>query len=271
MASAQVKNSFTSIGEIDGSVEPSTLSLKLAVSETTLRYFVLSNTHQRVIFYGQYAIHHVSNVQELAQRITKILQKDEVLQLPFGQVTIGMDTNYSLLPFELLHLKNDNQHLQQCQNRLNIAYLKNETVEAALASQFPKADAAHVNSSFLNKLPLYLYSGTDKVFVNIAPGYFDFIRFKPDGTLIMMNRYSYKTETDFIYFVLLCCDELVINREETELVLIGEVSAKSKIHDACYRYFKNIQFIEPPQEITFSREFNDYDKHLHFNLYTLTA
>jgi hypothetical protein len=271
MASAQVKNSFTSIGEIDGSVEPSTLFLKLAVSETTLRYFVLSNTHQRVMFYGQYALHHVSNVQELAQRITKICQKDEVLQLPFGQVTIGMDTDYSLLPFELLHLKNDNQHLQQCHNRLNIAYLKNEAVEEALAVHFPKASPAHLNSSFLNALPAYLNDSTDKVFINVAPGCFEFIRFKDDRTLLMMNRYRYKTETDFIYFVLLCCDELNINREQTQLVLMGEVSPQSKIHDVCYRYFKNIQFIEQPEGVSFSRDFKDYGKHLHFNLYTLTA
>jgi hypothetical protein len=139
-----------------------------------------------------------------------------------------------------------------------------------LKAFFPKAKTAHLCSSYLEQLPAYLNENADKLFVNVHQTHFDVIRFKKGNSLLMMNRYNYKTETDLIYFLLLCCEELNINREVTELVLMGEVKKPSKIYDICYRYFLNIEFIQSPEGFTFSKDFKDYPPHLHFNLYTLT-
>jgi hypothetical protein len=272
MATAQLKNSFTSVGEVDSSVHPSTLTLKLSVSDTALRYFVLANTHQQVLFFGQYALHHVADEKDLSQRIQKILSKDELLQLKFGEVIIGIDTPYMLLPPALAWLKNPTQHLQFCKAAgVNIAYDIPAAIAETLTGHFPKAKFSHLNSSFLEQLPAYLASNEDKLFVNVHPDSFDVVRFKHANSLLMMNRYRFKTETDFIYFLLICCEELNINRETTELVLIDEVKKPSKIYEICYRYFLNISFIEAPENIGFSREFKGHPQHLHFNLYTLTA
>lgn len=272
MATAQLKNSFTSTGEVDSSVHPSTLTLKLSVNHNALRYFILSNTHQQVIFFGQYALHHVADEKDLAQRVKKILSKDELLQLNFGEVIIGVDTAYSLLPPVLAYLKNQNQHLQFCKaSGLNIACETPAAIIETLTGHFPKAKLSHLNSSFLEQLPAYLTENADKLFVNVHPDSFDVIRFKNDNSLLMMNRYRFKTETDFIYFLLLCCEELNINREVTELVLMDEVKKPSKIYDICYRYFLNIDFIEAPENIHFSKLLKGHPQHLHFNLYTLQA
>ena len=115
MAPAQVKNSFSSIGEIESSISPSTLMLKLSVTGSSLRYFVLSQTHHQIIFYGDYTLHHVGNASELAQRIEKIVEKDEVLQLHFSKIEIGLDEKYSLVPTEFSFMINRNDQLtQQC-------------------------------------------------------------------------------------------------------------------------------------------------------------
>jgi preprotein translocase subunit SecA len=95
------------------------------------------------------------------------------------------------------------------------------------------------------------------------------LAFNEAGNLQIMNRYDFKTQTDFIYFLLLCCDQLNIDREKTELVLSGEVDIESKIYDVCYRYFRFISFIRTPENLHFSRAFDIFPKHLHFNLYNL--
>ena len=103
------------MGEVEANVSPSTLMLKLSVTNTALRYFVLSQTHHQIIFYGDYTLHHVGNANELAQRVEKIFEKDEILQLPYPKILIGLDEKYSLVPNEFSFMINRNDQLtQQC-------------------------------------------------------------------------------------------------------------------------------------------------------------
>ena len=136
---------------------------------------------------------------------------------------------------------------------------------------FPGCNIVHLSSSFIKALPEYISESADKLFVNIDTDRFDVIYFINQNELRLMNRYEYKTPTDFIYFLLLCCEELKINREEIELMLIGGVDIQSKIYSNCYHYFPKISFIHKPEEIRFSKAFDRFPRHLHFNLYNLTA
>src|SRR5947207_1895285 len=102
MSAVQLKKSLTSIGEVDSSIAPASLILKLSVSNSALRYFVYSTSYHRIIFFAEYGLTDVTDVEDLNQKIEKICKKDEVLQLPFGDVWIGFDGKYSLLPEDLL-------------------------------------------------------------------------------------------------------------------------------------------------------------------------
>jgi hypothetical protein len=140
-----------------------------------------------------------------------------------------------------------------------------------LKKLFSNAELLHLNSTYLHLLPEYLVKSTEKLFVNVSQSYLDIIRFDGERKLKLMNRYDYQAATDFIYFLLLCAEELKIDRENTELVLIGEVDVQSKIYDLCHRYFRNINFIAKPEAVNFTKAFDVFPKHLHFNLYNLSA
>jgi hypothetical protein len=231
---------------------------------------VFLNAHQRVVFFGQYALPHVADSKELNQRIATIVGKDEILQLPFAQILIGVDTPYSLLPMELSFMKQANHQLQWCsRTAIHLAFAVDDDLKSTLLALFPRAQLVHVGSSLLENYPLCLPEISDKLFVNVNRTYFDVVRFRENSSLLMMNRYRFKTETDFIYFLLLCCEELGINRETTTLVLSGEIDKHSKVFDSCYRYFTNIAFAEVPGSVTFSKHFSKHSPHLYFNLYTL--
>lgn len=271
MALAQVKNSFSSIGEVDASVSPSALMLKVSVTNNSLRYFVLSQTHQQIIFFGDYTLHHVGNAIELAQRIEKIFEKDEILQLSFSKILIGLDENYSLVPNEFSFMINRTEQLTQQCTGAEIVFESSDTLVQTLRKLFSNAELLHLNSTYLHLLPDYLSDSTERFFVNVSQSYLDIIRFDNENKLKLMNRYDYQSATDFAYFLLLCAGELKIDRENTELVLIGEVEVQSKIYDLCYRYFRNISFITKPEAVNFTKAFDAFPKHLHFNLYNLTT
>lgn len=269
MATAQVKNSFSSIGEVDVQIPASALTLKLSVNKSALRYFVVNQALQQIIFFGEYTIHHAGNPVELAERIEKIYRNDEIMQLHFSKVVVGLDEKYSLVPSSFSFLINRTAQLSQTCFDTEIVFENPKEIMDTLLRVFPKAEFRHLNATYFYTLLEYSVNISDKLFVNVSPAHLDIILYDTNHTLKIMNRYSYQAASDFIYFVLLCCDELRIDREQTELVLIGEVDIQSKIYDLCYRYFKQIAFIQKPENIQFSKAFDVFPKHLHFNLYNL--
>lgn len=270
MAPVQVKNSYNSIGEIDASLHPATLQLNVTVTQHSLRYFVVTHSHRQVIFYGDYTLHHVANPAELAGRIEQIYNKDEVLQLNYGSILVAFDEKYTLLPAKFSFMVNHSNQLSCTCGDTELVFDYPKPVLEVVKQLFRNAQVTHLNTTYITQLPQYLTDNNDKLFVNVSTGHLDVIRFDTTGSLQIMNRYHYQSATDLIYYVLLCCDELKIDREVTELVLLGEVTTGSQIYDLCYRYFKNLSFITEPAGIQFSKEFAVYPRHLYFNLYNLS-
>jgi hypothetical protein len=272
--SAQINNAFISMGEIDASVPPATLVLKLGVSMQYIRYFVQSSTHNQIIFFGEYTLHHIETVLDLTLRLERIFEKDDVLQLSFSKVLVGIDGPYSLLPAAFVSgQSNSVGHYTQSIDKLELsmAFDADEMLVAKIATLFRNSNMLHINSSLPGSFTESLEKEQQKIFANIEQYHFDVLAFNEAGGLQIMNRYEFKTQNDFIYFLLLAVEKLNIDREKTELVLSGEVDIQSKIYDVCYRYFRFISFIRKPENMNFSKAFDIYPKHLHFNLYNLGA
>lgn len=272
--SAQLNNAFISIGEIDPSVPPATLVLKLGINNQHIRYFVQSLTHNQVIFFGEYTLHHIETIPDLTLRLERIFEKDEVLQLSFSKVLVGLDGPYSLVPSAFATNASDSStHFNQVISTqgLNLVFDADELLVNKIALLFRNSSILHINSALLSIFPESLEKGQQKIFANIEQYHFDVLAFSENSTLQLMNRYEFKTQTDFIYFLLLACEKLNIDREKTELVLCGEVDIQSKVYDVCYRYFRFISFVRKPESMNFSKAFDIYPKHLHFNLYNLGA
>jgi hypothetical protein len=271
MTSAQLKNAFSAIGELDATLQPASLQLKISVDFSGIRYFVYAKTHQQIVFFGQYTFHHITSETELCERVQRIVEKDDVLQLNFAEVLIGANAPYSLLPAELSFMKDPNSHAEACMhNTMLLLHSPAPLLEQTLQSCFNHTAFIHLNASLVRYLATLERNDTP-LYVQVSADHLDVIYFKPDGTLQIMNRYEYKAASDFIYFVLLVAEEINFDRESLPLVLLGEIDIQSKVYDYCYRYFRHIEFIEKPEPIEFAKAFALYPKHLHFPLYTLHA
>lgn len=269
MTGAQLKNSFTSVGEVDASVLPSTLTLHISANYHQLVYFILSNVHRQVIFFGKYALHHIKAEEDLCEAIRSIKQKDELLNLKFGNVIFAADSIYELVPDDFLfltdQLNSDVESLTSLQ--LSLVSPKNRLLQQTISTLFNNHSWRHMNHSLLSRLLRNMDDTTDKLFVQVGNDYLDIVRFNEQKNVQLMNRFTFQAANDFIYYLLLCADDLKIDRNKTELVLIGEVDIQSKIYDLCYRYFLNISFIQKPDNVHFSKAFDMFPKHLHYSLY----
>ncbi|MCS6935543.1 MAG: DUF3822 family protein [Chitinophagales bacterium] len=269
MTGAQLKNTFTAIGEVDAAIAPSTLALYFTTNHRQLVYFVISTTHRMVLFLGKYALHHIYSDEDWCSTLRQVFEKDELLRLKYHKTVFAADTFYELVPDEFLYLvERTNVHVETyAPMRLSIISKRNTLLEETLLSFFPRMEYRHINYSLLQRLPACLDDTTHKLFVQVSDAYFDVLFFDEHKVVRFMNRYTYRADTDFIYFLLLCAEELKFDRENSELVLIGEVDIQSRIYDLCYRYFRHITFIQKPESIHFSKAFDMFPKHLHFSLY----
>lgn len=266
---AHIRTSFSHIGEIDPVFHPAELTLLLGISKGNLRYFVKSDIYGRIVYYGHHTLHHVNNENELAETISDLVKKDEVLALGFGKVYAGVDSSYTIVPVELSFLYNEDGQVKNEINGLgiNLAFEASTQLQYAIRAAFGNVEIQHLNTTLLKQLSQTL-DYNDKVFVNINHESFDLLKFE-NSSLKLINTYNFKAPQDFIYFVLLCCDELKINRETTELVLMGEIDRKSNLYDICNKYFMQVTFVNAPAGLSFSNAFEDFAPHLYYNIYTL--
>lgn len=270
----QANSNYLSIGELDPSISPSSLVLKLAVTPHSIRYFIQSVTHSQIVFFGNHTLHHVEDENDLFNRLQRIFEKEDVLQLSYSKVLLGINSHYSLVPADV-NFSNLKDHEITVRQKisladLNIVFPVGLKLLNKVNSLFRQCEIVHLSSSLLNILPYYLQDENNKLFVNVDPEEFEVIRFTEQGKLQLMNRYPYKTATDLLYFLLLCSEDLKLDREKVELVLIGEVDMQSEIYALCYEYFRNINFIQQPTYLYFTKAFDLLPKHLHFDLYNLS-
>jgi hypothetical protein len=142
-------------------------------------------------------------------------------------------------------------------------------LSTVLQNKFGTIEHYHSGAAMIEHLRKEELAKSDKLFININADNIEVAYFDDDMTLKIYNRYEYKAYQDYIYFVLLVADEMKINREEVKAVLMGEVNQDSQLYEMTNRYFMNIAFIGRPQDINFSRSFDEYPKHFNYPLYNL--
>lgn len=266
MSAAVINTSFAAIGSIDPSLHASTLQLKLVVQPHSVRYYVLSKTLTQVLYFGHYTLHHITGIEELAERLQSIYDKDDVLKMPFGEVIVAVDTDYRVQPagFGAAY----NETTETCMDA-ELVYTVPAAISVLLRSWWPSVTFRHQAGVWLSNREEYLQQAPDVLLAAVNGLQADIIRFNSLGHLQLMNRYAFKAASDFIYYTLLCCEKLQIDRENTTLILAGEVDVQSKVYDLCYRYFRHITFIQPPVSLSFTKDFDLQPKHFYYSTYCL--
>lgn len=263
-----IRNSFHSIGEINPSYTMDDLVLKLHYTKNFLRYFVFASTKSELIYFGDYTIHHTQTEDELKEQLQNILEKDAALKRTYKKVFIGADSTFDLLPAAFFSGSED--HVDSLLNgSVYLVYSFSKELELLFLTHFESMNILHIGGSLIAALQKEHNTLIERLYVNINHQTVDITSFSGEGKFQFFNTYTYKSATDFIYFVLLVADELKTNRENCELILSGEVDINSKIYELCYRYFKNISFLKPSADLHFSKAFEHFPKHFHYNIYNL--
>ncbi len=105
-----------------------------------------------------------------------------------------------------------------------------------------------------------------KLFVHIQPSHFEAIVIE-GKILLFYNTFNHHTAEDFIYYLLFVCEQLLLNPENIEVVLLGEVEKNSAIYLIAQKYIRNLKFAERTDDTDFSYQLQTLPKHFYFTLF----
>ncbi len=271
-ANPHTRNFFTSIGNPDDVAGGGMEVLKLAVNQKFIRYFIERKANSTIVFYGDYALHAVSGDGGIAEQLSNILSKDAFLSRAFDSVNICWFTDFEIIPavfFDETELATGTSFNPIMHGEAHFIFAVPQVINDVLKTKFSSLHHYHSGAAMIEKLRKEGQARPDRLFINIHAENVEIAYFGEEGGLKIYNRYEYKAYQDYIYFVLLVADEMKINREAVTAVLMGEVSRESQLYETTYRYFRNISFIQQPEDILFSKAFDEYPKYFNYSLYNL--
>jgi hypothetical protein len=239
---------------------------------------------QRLVGYESYRFDGVTSEARLVSAIDEVFLFRQWIIYPFQAVVVVVDHNLSsLIPLPLFderemetyllfnHPKKDNSRIVNDMlknaDSCNVYSLSNILVEK-VKEYWANARIVHFASVLIENLLLH-YKNKDTaqfVFVNVRDHVFDMAVLRNEK-LHFYNSFKFSTREDFIYFLLFSLEQLQLNPETIQLIFSGQIESSSSIYEICWKYIRNISFIERNSSFQYSYVFDDMPGHQQYVLF----
>ena len=257
--------------------------LRLQISEYELSIAIYDTLSDSFPIIERYPIRKGYAQVKPHETIARILQTHALTRLSFASVEVIVVTNtYTLVPEALfdaehaasLHALNhpliDTDELGW--ERLDaqesyFIYTWPKAWKLVLESQFPQVKIHHY-APLMAKGLLPNSLGKTAVYVHVQDFREDIVVIA-DGKFLLFNSFNFQSTEDFVYYILLAYDRLLLNRETIPLKLLGEVEVGSALFDSCYKYIRDVDFLERNSHSAIPKPEGETDRlasHFYFNL-----
>lgn len=246
--------------------------LKIAVCHQFVRYFMEQGGNGQILFFGDYELHGVESDEAMAGQLSGILEKDNLLGLPFAEVRVCWYSDFEIIPsvfFETADLARDTAYCEVMGGAAKFVFSLPAAALQRLQQRFERLQHWHSGAAMVQCLYRQGLNAAGRIFVNIQQDHVEIVCFADDGTLYFYNRYAFREWQDYVYFLLLSADDARLDRNTGAAVMMGELSQDSKIFEATLKYFMQVSFIHAPPSKQFSTAFSAYPKHFNYPLYNL--
>ncbi len=248
-----------------------------------LVFTVYNPDKNKFIGIEQYAFTDVENIDQLPSYIGKVLNNRPSFAFPYASVFITYQNKFStLIPEPLFSEEKKNLYLgfnqpfqensriayDRLKNNqaVNIYYLPNLVVEK-VKDFWPNANILHLSTVLIESLSINFKNKVDPktLFINLRNHCFDLMYYK-ENKLAFYNSFDFNTKEDFIYFLLISIDQLMLNPEDVNLIMLGNISKTDSTFDMIHQYIKNYSFITRNDNYGYSYILDEIK---YYNYYTL--
>lgn len=218
----------------------------------------------------------------LARHLNKTWLEESTLSLPYSTVQVAFaGPHYTLIPNRLYSDSDKAQYLLPLKTSAttaeNIFSDVVPSVDSQLIYSLPTDVVAFFNTTYDGKAQLHhsfsslieIFSkkaGTGKeVFLNIRNHTVDAFFFD-NKELIFSNQFSFQSDKDFLYYILLLFDKFQLNQMEVPVNISGTLSTDSTVYSQLYKYIQYLYFIDLPTAFSQDTDLKKHPAHLFFDI-----
>ena len=259
-----------------------TLSIQLCVKG--LVFTVYNPDKNKFIGIESYRFSDIEGVEQLPSFLGKVLNNRPSFAFPYDKVFLLYQNSYStLIPQPLFDENYKNLYLgfnqpfqensrivfDELKNNeaVNIYYLPNFVIEKA-KDFWPNVNLLHFSTGLIESLSINFKNKVDTktLFVNLQGDCFDLVYFK-ENKLHYYNSFEFRTKEDFIYFLLISIDQLMLNPEDVKLILMGDIDKTDDTYRMIHQYIKNYSFISRNDNYGYSYVLDELKYHRNYTLF----
>lgn len=231
-------------------------NLTLQISLTEVSFCIKDTLDNRIILAESFSLENILNPNQMEASLTKIFNETPALQNSFDEITVLHNNN--LLTFVPSVLFNENvlssylqyntkvfesdffTHDTVSNYEMNTVYVPYVNINNFLIDYFGSFNYKH-SFSILVKKVLDCSKNIDEpqLFVHIQKDSFQIVAVK-NQKLLLFNTFEYKTEQDFMYYLLFTAEQLHLNPETVQLKFIGNINTDSNLYKIAYKYIRNV-------------------------------
>jgi len=251
-----------------------------------LAFFIFNPEKNKFLGLEAYRFDVPKPAEELPGIFDLILNQHGWYAYPYLDFYFLIQNNYStLIPSPLFDKKNKNLYLgfnqpfqedhrivfDQLKNTetANVYYLPNPIAEK-VKEFWPNARIHHYSSALIEGLSINFKNKIDSnsLFIDLHEDNFDLVYFK-ENRLSYYNNFQFRTKEDFIYFLLSTIEQLMLNPEEVQLIMMGNIDKSTQNYEMIRQYIRHSEFIPRNENFHYSYMLDDVLHHNYYTLYNL--
>ncbi|SNB34925.1 DUF3822 family protein [Flavobacterium psychrophilum] len=231
-------------------------NLVLQVSLTEVSFCIKDMLKDTIDTIRSFSFHKISNPTEIEQSLIKYFEETPELNTNFDEITVLHNNNLlTFVPSVLFDPQYLGSYLQYntkvfesdffaydlvSNNDMVTVYIPYVNINNFLIDRFGTFNYKH-SFTILVKKVLDFSKNIDEpqLYVHIQSDNFQIIAAK-NQKLLLFNTFDYKTEADFIYYLLFATEQLNLNPETIQVKLFGIVSKESDLYQIAYKYIRNV-------------------------------
>jgi len=261
--------------------------LSIQAEKSGLSFCIRDNHHGDFIVFRKYMFDHVYMISDLVGQVIGVLDRDEILRLPFPSVHfMGYSQQSTLVPanyFSPGHLadyidfntgsSSDGElfsNLIRPLDTYNVFVLPRPLV-SLFTLHFKRVEFSSQVTPFLLNVSVERNIRKDPViYVCLNSDFFD-IAVTENGRLLIYNNFQFVNETDLLYYILFVCKKLSLKVNSIPLVLSGELSTRNSCYETLKQYFPSAGYDAAQGISPMAPALSPVYVHKYLNLFNLQA
>lgn len=250
--------------------------LKLLVEPNEISWYAELPAFRQVVYHGHLPFHQIIGESVLKETMQTLVREQVSLRLPYQRVYLAAVSPGVLISKERaesdtsekwLEIEDTNTAYQEITGVDETVWLYSYTTLRMqwLADLFPGIILRHAHPCRMRSYH-DIPSEAGKIGLHVQGNTMEATVFDQANQLCLTTTFPFRTETDFVYFVLRLCDRFALPPAQCKIILSGQLDINSLIFKELYTFLGDITFIEAP----FHGSLAGSSPHRHFGIYNLT-